>query len=262
MKTKILAILFTLVLCVSCFSLTANGATLQGRLVDDADLLSVSEEEYITSRLDEVSENLQFDIVIVTVDDTGSYSMQEYADDYYDYNGYGYGSGYDGVLLLVNMYDRDWYVSTCGYGITAITDDGLDYMSEQFVPYLSNGEYEEAFDVFIDECEFLVTQAYGGTPYDTDSFSNDIDWIFLPTGIAAGVVIAFIIVGIGASSLKSVRSQPMANDYIVPGSMQITHKRDLFLYSHVNKVRKESNNGSSTHRSSSGRSHGGGGGGF
>ena len=78
-------------------------------------------------------------------------------------------------------------------------------------------------------------------------------------GVAA--VVALIIVSIMKSSLKTVKSQRSAVNFIVEGSMKLTENRDTFLYKNVTKRAKPKNNshrgGSSTHRSSSGRSHGG-----
>ena len=52
------------------------------------------------------------DLVVVTANTLGGKSPMEYADDYYDYNGY----TDDGALLLVSMEDRDWWISTKGSG--------------------------------------------------------------------------------------------------------------------------------------------------
>jgi hypothetical protein len=41
------------------------------------------------------------------------------------------GENRDGVLLLVSTGDRKWHISTCGYGITAFTDAGIQYLGEQ-----------------------------------------------------------------------------------------------------------------------------------
>ena len=78
------------ILAVSVLSLCAY-AERGPRLVDDAGLLDYDEFNDLTSRLDRISENQQIDVVIVTVDSTGNRSLEEYADDYFDYNGYGYG---------------------------------------------------------------------------------------------------------------------------------------------------------------------------
>ena len=138
-------------------------------LVDNADLLTKEEEEELMLNLEEIRERQQFDVVVVTVKSLEEKTLQEYADDFYDYNGYGYGENADGVLLLVSMEDRDWHVTTTGYGITAMTDAGLDYMSEKFVPYLSNGDYMGSFTVFAELCDDFLTQAKTGNPYDVDN---------------------------------------------------------------------------------------------
>ena len=57
------------------------------RLVDRADLLSELEEEELEARLDEISERQQADVVVVTVNSLDGKSAQDYADDFYDYNG-------------------------------------------------------------------------------------------------------------------------------------------------------------------------------
>jgi uncharacterized membrane protein YgcG len=89
-----------------------------------------------------------------------------YADDFYDYNGYGFGANNDGCLLLVSMEDRDWWISTTGYGITALTDAGIEYIGDEFVSYLSDAEYAKGFDMFADLVDKFVTQAKEGNPYD------------------------------------------------------------------------------------------------
>ena len=61
------------------------------RLVDDADILTDSEEKELNQQLDTVSEEQECDVIIVTVDSLNGKTVEEYADDYYDDNGYGYG---------------------------------------------------------------------------------------------------------------------------------------------------------------------------
>ena len=40
--------------------------------------------------------------------------------------------------MTVAMDDRKWGIETTGYGITALTDYGMDLMDEAIVPYLPN----------------------------------------------------------------------------------------------------------------------------
>lgn len=73
-------------------------------VVDNADLLTQTEENELSKKLQDISDELQFDVVVVTTNSTGSKTATEYADDYFDYNGYGRGSNNDGCLI------------PCGYG--------------------------------------------------------------------------------------------------------------------------------------------------
>lgn len=247
------------------------------RLIDKADLLSDGEEEELLAKLDEISERQQVDLVVVTRKSLKGKSPMEFADDFYDNKGYGFGDGKDGILFLISMEERDWYISTKGFGITAVTDAGREYMSEQFLGDLKEGEYAAAFTVFAELCDDYLTQARTGMPYDVDNLPKE-PFEFLG-GLITAFVIAFLIsliaTGIMRSKLKSVHRQPAADSYVKKGSMKLTKENDLFLYQHIERREKpkeidssdHSSNlghsgGSSTHTSSSGATHGGGGGKF
>ena len=244
--------MFLLILTICVFSVGTVFAAMP-RLVDDAGLLTPSEKNEVLSLLNEISERQEMDIVVVTVDSLGGKSPRAYADDYYDYHGY----GEDGVLLLIAMDSRDYYISTSGYGITALSDAEIDYISDRFVSDLGKGSYASAFTTFAELCDDYISEAKRGNSYP---FGKNL-LIFL----VLGFVIAFIATAIMRSRLKSVRSKAGATDYVKQGSFRVTRSNDFFLYRTVTRVpRPKDNNsgGSSTHRSSSGRSHGGGGGKF
>ena len=238
------------------------------RVVDMADLLDNSEEAALLSMLDEISIRQELDVVVVTVNTLDGKTPMDYADDFYDYNGYGFGENRDGVLLLVSMEDRDWWISTTGYGITVFTDAGIEYISEKFLPDLSDGNYADAFTTYAELCDEFITQARTGEPYDTNNLPKEPFNVFtsLLISLAVGILVSLIVTGKMKGKLKTVRMQPAAEEYVRNGSMLVTESSDLFLYSHVDRRVKSKDNdsggGSSTHTSSSGSSHGGGGGKF
>lgn len=252
------------------FGISAFAAGDLPRLVDEADLLSDEEEMKLHKMLDEISVRQQTDIVVVTVDSLGGASPVEYADDFYDSHGYGFGDDKDGILFLISMEERDWYVSTTGFGITAVTDAGLEYMSDNFLDDLSDGEYAAAFTAFAGLCDDFITQARSGEPYDAGHLPKPpfrfVINFFITFGI--GFLIALIAVSTMKGRLKAVRCQSAADCYVKSGSLQITRSNDLFLYRHIDRRERPKDNvsssigGSSTHTSSSGRTHGGGGGKF
>ena len=257
MKKRFFAVILALLLCLS-LSVSAFAANATPRLVDHADLLTAEEETALLEKLYEISNRQGMDVVVVTTNTLGGKTPMEYADDFYDYNGY----GTDGVLLLVSMEDRDWWISTSGFGIYAFTDDGIDYISDCFLPDLSDGYYSDAFETFATKCEQFVIQAREGAPYDSSNLPKEPfeTGSTLVIAVLIGLGIGLIATGAMKAQLKTVRKQNSAEEYVRAGSMQVTQRSDLFLYRNVTRRAKPKS--SSTHTSSSGRSHGGGGGKF
>jgi len=196
------------------------------------------------------------------------------------------------------MDEREWWITTEGYGITALNDYNLIEIENTIVSYLSEGDYYSAFEQYASMCDSFVTEAREGysDPYDDpyyDDFYYDDDYVYYPdeyydtefdktspgfifTAILIGFIIGLITVSVMKGQLKSVRKAIGAASYEVPGSLDVTKRQDLFLYRTVSKIRIDNDShhsshgghrsggmrSSSVHRSSSGRSHGGRGGGF
>ena len=263
MKKNIL-IVCSILLLTLCLVQPAFAADSHQRLLDQSDLLSDSEESVLSAKLDEISIRQSLDIVIVTVDSTEDRTVTEYADDTYDYGGY----SEDGILLLISVYDREWAVSTSGYGITAFTDAGLSYLTDQIVDMMTAEEWNDAFLRFADLCDEFMTQAKTGAPYDVGNLPKK-PFKPLLTGIvslAIGFVIAFFRMNKWKNQLDTVKAKTEAADYVKEETLNITEQKDRFLYRHVDRRAKASSTseggGSSTHTSSSGRTHGGASGSF
>lgn len=212
-------------------------------LDDNAGLLSTSDADTLQTTLKEKSKELDFDIVIVTADSVDGYTMEEVADDYYDYMGY---SKDGGCLLLYNAETNEMHLSTTGKGIDLITDDDRSYFSEEIRPDIDSGNYNEGFTKFVS----LVEDEVNGTRH----FKIKFLLIGLGVGLAVGLVVIFILKG----QLKSVAKKTEANDYLRQGSFMLTGQNDRFVTVHVSKSAKSSSSGSSTHTGSSGTTHGGG----
>lgn len=233
------------------------------RLVDRANLLSADEEKALVEKLNEISKRQQCDVAIVTVNSLDGKTAEEYADDFYDNNSYGMGEGDDGILFLISMEDRDWAISTYGYGITSFTDAGQEYIMERVQPLLSDGEYAAAFQNFTKLCDEFLTQAKNDEVYDYDNLPKEpLSILWIPASLAIGAVIAFLVTWRMKRKLKSVGIQASASNYEKEDALKLTEQTDSFLYRHVESRKKPKNDnnskgGSSTHRSSSGRSHGG-----
>jgi uncharacterized protein len=248
---------------------TEDNATIAeayGRLIDVADLLSDAQEKILKAKLDAIVAKYKCDVVIVALDSLDGETSQAYADDLFDYGEYGVGSGDDGILFLLSIEDRDWAISTYGFGIKAFTDWGQDYIMGKVLTYLGDDEYYNGFMTFASLSDDFLAQARNGAPYDTNNklkASKTTEQIVFNIGVSLviGLVAGAIVVAVLKSQLKSVKHQQLAHEYIRRDSFHVTRGNDQFLYKHVDRTAKPKNNGSgggsSTHSSSSGRSHGG-----
>lgn len=217
-------------------------------LVDDADVLSSKEERQLSKKLEDASDACDMDVAVVIVDGIGNEDIQDYADDYYDYNGY----ADDGVMLVVDvdMDSRQWWITGTGTGADVFTSSVINKIGNKIEGDLSDGEYLDAFETFAELC----------VEYVEDHGSFNVGGSLL-VALIVGLLAALIVTGIWRGQLKSVHFKAAAGDYLKPGSLVVTGSQDLYLYSTVTKVRRQQSS-SGTHTSSSGRSHSGGGGRF
>ncbi len=226
-------------------------------VVDNADLLSDSEEAELEAMLTEISTSRQADVVVLTEEyiDTDT---QSYADDYFDYNGYGYGDHYDGLILLVTMAEREWYLSTCGVCVTGFNDDALDYVTENVADDLGAENYYTCFETYAQRSDEVLTLVRNGETFKAPfSFFSTLIVCFV-IGFVAALIVTLVMRG----KLKSVTSKAEASDYLKQGSLNITVSRDMFLYRTISRTQKAESSSGTSHTSSSGRSHGGTGGSF
>ena len=234
------------------------------RLVDDADLLASEEEQDLLAKLNEISERQAVDVVVVAVDSLGGKTPEAFADDYFDYNGYGIGADRDGIILVISMGERQMAMSTRGFGITAFTDEGQDYIWDMITPYIGNESYAAAFNEFADLCDDFISQAKAGEPYDVGNMPDKVGII----GIIAWLIPSFLIAAVISlflkkkkrKSLKTVMMRNDATDYW--DELELTENYDQYLRRDITTVKiksddDDSSGGSSVHISSSGATHGG-----
>lgn len=261
----------TLMTVILCLSFTVNAFS--SRMTDNDGLLTYDEEISISEKLDEISESTDIDVAALTVSTLEGKSPMVFADDYYDQNGYGRGKS-GGVLLVICLSSRDWYITTAGDAIRIISDSYIDRIGSNITGYLADGEYYKAIDKYADMCQSRIEEKQYGSQYDSQygnryggGYADKLraaPWFWIVCiALVIGFIAAIITVSVMKSKLKSVRYQSAAGDYIREGSFNLTEKSDHYLYCTVTRTaRPKDNDNSSSHTSSSGASHGGGGGKF
>jgi len=260
--------LIYIMLLLTVFVVGANASATTPKVYDEAMLFSQMEKEALEQRAVEISERLKQDIVIVTINDNQGKTSQEYADDFYDGNGFGYGENYDGLLLLINMDDREVYISTCGRAIQYFTDARIESILDNVYTYLADGNYSDGARVFLDEVEYYVEKGIPSNQYTQNQ--SGVPSSEREMGLGKRILIYLLIsFGIGGISVGIMainnkgKSSTNENTYLESNSFNIINSQDHHVNTTVTHVTINTNSGgsgkSTTHRSSSGRSHGGGG---
>ena len=243
---KLFALFLALILCCTCA--VPAFAEEVGKLYDGAQLLTDAEKLELAEQLDAASVAYRVDLVIATVESVGGLSSDAYAEYFYDENGCGYGENRDGVLLLIAMEERDYRILSNGMAAEAIGPNEIESIGEEIASDLTDGDYADAFETFVEECTYWIDGELNGFPFK---------WLpALLISLAIGMVVALIVTGIMRMQLRSVRRQPAATEYTKAGSMRVTVAHDLFLYRTVTFHKKQSK--SSSGSSGSSRNIGGG----
>ena len=230
-------------------------------IIDDAGYLMQSELASLSKELDEVREKYGFEVAIYTESDMTSSTAEASADDIYDYQGYGAGENDDGILLYICRGTREYHFTTHGKGLEYFNKNGLKYLESKVVPYLTENDYYEAFDAYIETSEELLSMAKSGKPYNEKQYSTKYLTSVIVICLVAPLLIAFWMMKKKLKKMKTAVENDYAANYMKPGSMNLTMSRDLFLYSKITKTEKPKGS-TGTHISSSGRTHGGRGGSF
>ncbi len=279
MFKKISASLFAIVAVLSmCVSVSAYESE---NVFDYLEYLTEDEVVALQGTIDGIATTHKLDVVIVITDDTEGKSSMEYADDYYDYNGFGLDDEFSGLLMLINMDEREVWFSTTGKAIRIFTDFRISSMVNSSIGYLGDADFYGACEDFLSDVNFY---AILGIPDNQHTVDDDIPHYYTketyfdkvlkvainPLVYIVTIAIAVIVTLIIASGNKG-KNTVTNKTYETDGSFKLNVSNDVFLRESVTKVRIESSSSggsgggsgrSSSHSGSSGRSHGGGGGRF
>lgn len=273
-------IAFSVIFCSVFFNLkTIEKSFADGDMeyaVDSAKVLTTEELESLKSKLAQISDENNIDVGVVTVDYLDGKSAQEFANDLFEQNKFGKGENRDGILLLVATEDREWAMSTHGSAKEAFNEEGLDYLSGEFLPYLSDDDFYSAFENFADNAQELGTMYVAGDPYGEGEYVDDENYpvdeniveeekginneVWIPLSIVMGCAISLIIMMMYKSQLKSVKSESRADDYLM--DMKLVKSQDIFLYRTVTRTMRPKNTDTGGSSSGGGSSYGGSSGSF
>ncbi|MBR0090920.1 MAG: TPM domain-containing protein [Lachnospiraceae bacterium] len=257
-------------------------------LVDEADLLSDSEEQELSALLEDVGGRHGIEIAIYIAERLDGKSAQLFSDDVFVYEL----EMNDGVLFFQCPEERDYAFTSDGIADSALSDDALDDIEQAMLSYLREDDYMGAYRTFAEGVDrYMSYFEKNGVSFsyaDLETHEEDQQYLLNPPeeertffekildrakGNAilapiAGVLGGFVYSGSKKRKLVSVRRQSGASGYVRAGESRMRVSRDILVNRTVNRtpiVRNENRSsggrigGTSTHHvhSSSGRTLGG-----
>ena len=269
------------VLCMCGGLLTCLDASAETKYVyDQANLLTDEEERELQTYAENFKDTWKMNFMVVTTDNAEGKSSMEYADDFYDAH-FSEESEVDGMLYLLDMDNREIYLSTSGLAIRYLTDDRVESVLDEAFEYVVDGDYYGTFKAFFEATEKYLNKGIPKDQYNYDVETGEIDYyedsedlsspgridgieVFLAFFIA--LIVALVTVLIVKATYRLKRYKDLEYDAYTDGNIALTVKEDRlvnqFITQRVIPKDDDSSNGgsgSSVHSSSSGRSHGGGG---
>ena len=165
----------------------------QPRVFDQAGLFSETEIIQLEEKIAQCRKSTKMDVVIVSAYADGERSAEEYADDYYDYGGFGVGKKASGVLLLYYM------DGTAGTMINMLTDERIESILDDVYGDLGNRDFAGATEHFLEDVKAYVKEGVESGQYTYDRDTGEI--VRYHSIRLYEVAIAMVIAGISAGSV-------------------------------------------------------------
>ena len=268
-----LSLLLLLTFFISFFSFqTVEGAANIEHVQDLADILTDEEEQQLSNECISSGDLSQIDILILTTNKVPE-NRKLYLEDFYDKHA---DVLTDAVLILVNMDPEKRGVEIQGYGLCEfwISDDRIEIILDEVVPFLSASEYYGAFSSYISEIDKYMALEPASNSIHTEednlnyneNYYNEtktkgaffsILFNLLISTVIAGIIVMIMVIN---SKGKVTVNQ---NTYLDPKNSRVLGHWDRYIRTVVTKKHKPKENNSSSSggggRSSGGHSHSGGG---
>ena len=148
---------------------TNNFPVRQGLLNDYADLLDTVSEERLTKLLQELNQSKDVETVVVFVKNTGGESIFDYSLDLA--NHWRIGSNGRGVLFLLSIDDRKWFIQVTRKLESVLTDQVCKAIGDKSAGFFKKQEYTAGVESFVkdvgnklDGAKAVVFEADPGRP--------------------------------------------------------------------------------------------------
>lgn len=244
-------------------------AAQEGNVYDDAALLTETEIDALNDDILALQEASGWNVYAVTTADASGKSAMAYADDFFDEHS---PEQEDGVVVLVDMDNREITISACGDAMRYLTDERVDAILDDAYADAGNDAYGDCLDTMLDGIAGYYDAGIQSNQYNYDTETGAVSRYRTLTlteiliALVIAVVVGAIIYGVVVGKYQ-LRFGTYQYDFRESGRVDLRVRDDHFVNQTVThrRIPKENTSGgggssgrTSTHTSSSGRTHSGG----
>lgn len=240
------------------------------RVFDQAGLFTSEEASLLEQKITVLKESSGLDFAIVTTDDAEGKTAGSYADDFYDNHGFGVGENKSGAVFLIDMDNREAYISTNGYAV-AVYEDYIEDMLDDIFEYLPDADYYHAAAAFLDSADRYARSGIRGENgflerYDPVTDSMETFHYFHPVEILISIFVPLAAAGgvfLGICLFYGRKEKSVPYPFRQQSRLTLTQANDRFIRRSVvtRKIDTSSHGSGGSHGSRGGGRSGGHGGG-
>lgn len=268
---RYLCLLCAALLLIGCCAVRVGAA---GYVFDKAGLFSGSEAAQLSETAAKLEETYNMNFLMLTVEDAQGHSSRDVAERFYENGGYDSDGKKGGILLLIDLDNRELNLVTNGEMILYITDAREERIYDAGYEYAAEGDYGGAMIAMLEQTASYMKK---GIPDNQYTYDTETGQIVRRRSISTGDLLLAVGVAFGCALSACVflyRRYRRVEQYEYSigqnADIRVTGKEDRLVNQFVThrKIPKDpppgggsggsSGGRSSTHTSSGGGTYGGG----
>ena len=211
------------------------GAGTKKLIYDEAGLLTPTEISELEDLARKLGAERETDFIILTSDNPQNVDVQKMTEDFYDAQAPGYDKPHgNAAILTVDMRNREVYLAGFYKAEQYLDNERLDKIRDRITPHLTNGDYAQAFEIFVKTAYEYMGYEPGVNP---DNILFDT-WFQL----AASLVLAAVVVGAMAYN-SGGRVTVHRRTYEDAGASRVVERRDQYVRTTVTKTKIQKHTG-------------------
>ena len=252
------------------FIFSGVSVSAQYQIQDDAQLFTTAEVQQIENKAEEIDEQHQMNVFVMTCEDAKGKESREVLEDTYESYGLEKNDARGGIALIIDMDNRELNLVTERDMMYYITDYREEKIYDAAQSYASDGEYGNAMIAMLKKVQQYLNE---GIPNKQYTYDTETGRIVRYHSLSSGDILLAFFAGLMVAAIVSVilyRSYTVVKKYRYSteknARLKITAQNDILVNQFVThrRIEKDPPSGggdsgrTSTHHSSGGHTYGGG----